>query len=237
MEIMDAIRARHSVRQYREEPISDEHIQALQEEIEACNAESGLRIQLIQNEPKAFSGMAAHYGHFKGVRNYIAMVGTRGADLDEKAGYYGERLVLEAQRLGLNTCWVYLTYTKVPGAVSVRPGEKLAIVIAIGYGENQGSHHRSKSMDSVAEMVEPLPAWYVHGVEAALLAPTAMNQQKFRLSHDNDAVTIRPGIGICARIDMGIAKYHFEIGAGKKNFHWEESPQDALRSIFVKEKR
>ena len=62
------------------------------------------------------------------------MIGKKGPDLDEKCGYYGERLVLKAQQLGLNTCWVAMTYSKVKTAFTVNSGEKLFIVISLGYG-------------------------------------------------------------------------------------------------------
>ena len=101
MNITEAMRARHSVRQYQDSALAQSACARLQAEIDACNRESGLHIQLIVDEPKAFDGFMAHYGKFSGVRNYIAMIGKKGADLDELCGYYGERLVLLAQQLGL----------------------------------------------------------------------------------------------------------------------------------------
>lgn len=145
MEIMEAIKARHSVRQYEDRPIDSKALRQLQEEAEICNREGGLHIQLVTNEPKAFSGFMAHYGSFSGVTNYIALVGPKGADLEEKCGYYGQRLVLKAQQLGLNTCWVAMTYSKIPGAFQVGRGEKLTVVIALGYGKTQGVPHKSKA--------------------------------------------------------------------------------------------
>ena len=58
------------------------------------------------------------------------------------------------------------------------------------------------------------------GVEAALLAPTAVNQQKFYLTLDGNKVKAKAGLGPCAKMDLGIVKYHFELGAGKENFEW-----------------
>ena len=94
MDIMDAIRARHSVRQYTGEPIAAEHIAALEKEISLCNEESGLHIQLITGVPDAFSAFLAHYGWLSGASDYIALVGNPG--MEEACGYYGERLVLQA---------------------------------------------------------------------------------------------------------------------------------------------
>ena len=65
------------------------------------------------------------------------------------------------------------------------------------------------------------PEWFKQGVEMALLAPTAVNQQKFRFELDGNTVMARAGlIGTCLKIDLGIVKCHFELGAGKENFVW-----------------
>lgn len=220
MDLMEAMNVRHSVRQYKNKPLEAEIISALQTEIENCNRESGLHIQLVTNEPRAFDSFMAHYGKFSGVTDYIAMIGKKGDDLDEKCGYYGERLVLRAQQLGLNTCWVAMTYSKIKTAFSVEPGEKLCIVISVGYGETQGVAHRSKAFETVAKADGHIPDWFKNGVNAALLAPTAMNQQKFRFTLNGDQVSAKAGIGFCTRIDLGIAKYHFEIGANNPDFKW-----------------
>ena len=220
MDQMEAMRARHSVRQYQNKPLSTEVIAALQAEIGACNRESGLHIQLVTNEPRAFDGFMAHYGKFRGVTSYIAMVGRKDGMLDEMCGYYGERLVLKAQQLGLNTCWVAMTYRKVRTAFTIDSGEKLCIVIAVGYGEHPGVPHKSKPVDAVSRTDGTPPDWFRNGVEAALLAPTAMNQQKFMFTLAEDRVSAKAGMGFYAKIDLGIAKYHFELGAGKEHFVW-----------------
>ncbi|MBQ8356575.1 MAG: nitroreductase [Clostridia bacterium] len=221
MELLEAIKRRHSVRQYKEMPIESELVTALQSEIDACNREGGLHIQLILNEPKAFDSRLAHYGKFSGVSNYIALIGKKGRELDEKCGYFGERLVLKAQQLGLHTCWVALTYKKVPDVFRVENGERLTAVISVGYGRNKGFARKSKTAEQVSNLSADVPLWFVNGVEAALLAPTAMNQQKFTLTyHQNGTVSAKAGLGFYTKMDLGIVKYHFEVGAGRENFKW-----------------
>lgn len=220
MNLIEAIEARHSVRQYTDQSLSAEVIAELQKEIDACNKESGLYIQLVTNEPKAFDGFMAHYGKFSGVTDYIAMIGKRGPDLDETCGYYGERLVLLAQQLGLNTCWVAMTYSKIKTAFEVRRGEKLCVVIAIGYGMTQGVPHKSKAIKDVAKVEGVVPDWFKKGMEAALLAPTAMNQQKFVFMLKGNRVSVKAGFGFYTKMDLGIVKYHFEVGAGKAGWEW-----------------
>lgn len=221
MNVMEAMTARHSVRQYEDKAIEPEKLAALEQEITACNQEGGLHIQLVKDEPRAFDGFMAHYGKFSGVRNYIALIGPKSADLDEKCGYYGERLVLLAQTLGLNTCWVAMTYSKIKTAFTVDAGEKLCVVISLGYGKTQGTGHgKSKTFEEVTKISGEVPAWFRSGVEAALLAPTAMNQQKFLLTLNGNQVTAKAGVAFYSKVDLGIVKYHFELGAGKENFSW-----------------
>lgn len=221
MELLEAMKKRHSVRQYVDKPIEGDVLEELQKEIDACNKEGDLNIQLVLNEPKAFDSFMAHYGNFKGVTNYLALVGKKCKDLDEKCGYYGERLVLRAQQLGLNTCWVALTYKKTPNAFRVEKYEKFTVVISIGYGRNRGLVRKSKTAEQVSNISASSPEWFKNGVRAALMAPTAVNQQKFYLTLNGNKVKAKAGLGPCSKMDLGIVKYHFEIGAGKENFEWK----------------
>ena len=227
MTIQEAIEARHSVRAYKEQPLTEKIVRMLEEQIAILNDEGQLHIQLILNEPKAFQGTLAKYGKFRGVTNYIVMAGKKSEDLDERVGYYGEHLVLLAQTLGLNTCWVGLSYSKVPGTYVLDEGEKIACYIALGYGETQGVGHKIKTVEQVSNASDITPSWFKKGVEAALLAPTAVNQQKFSFEYvgmDNSRHKILAKRGFSmigyTQMDLGIAKYHFELGAGKANFVW-----------------
>ncbi len=219
MDILDAIEKRHSVRKYENKPIDAETVKKLQEEIKKINSEGDMHIQLILDEPKAFYGSAS-YDKFVGVTNYIAIIGKNGKNFEERSGYFGERLVLFAQSLGLNSCWVAMTYTKIPEVFQIEKQEKLSVVIALGYGETQGIQHKSKAFEDVSSVEGEVPEWFKKGVDAALLAPTALNQQKFKFLLQNGKVATKAGIGFYTKIDLGIAKYHFEVAAGKENFEW-----------------
>ena len=226
MTLLEAISARHSVRKYLDKEIPADIIVALQDKIAECNKVGNLSIQLVQNETKAFTGMLS-YGSFSGVKNYLVMVGKKAKDLDERVGYYGEQLVLLAQTLGLNTCWVGLSYRKVPEAYNVGKDEKLVCMIALGYGETQGVTHKIKSVEDVSNASDITPSWFKNGVEAALLAPTAVNQQKFSfeyvgMSNNRHLVRAKKGLSMIGytQLDLGIAKCHFVIGCNMDNFEW-----------------
>lgn len=209
MDIMEIMEQRHSVRQYTEQKIEAEKRSILNELAAEINKESGLHIQMFYDEPDCFDSFMAHYGKFKNVSNYIAIVGNK--QDEEKAGYYGEKLVLECQELGINSCWVALTHGKTKAKSD--KGEKLLIVIAIGYGENQGVSHKSKPIEELSK-ADDKPEWFLKGMRAACLAPTAMNQQKFLFELKDGTVTAKALKGFYAKIDLGIVKYHFEIASG-----------------------
>ena len=225
MTIQEAIQSRHSVRQYIDKALTEDAVTTLRAKIDEVNAKSGLHIQLILNEPKSFQCAMAKYGHFSGVNNYLVMAGKKSDDLDEKVGYYGEQLVLLAQMLGLNTCWVGVSYSKIPNTYVLDEGEKIVCYISLGYGANQGNSHKTKSFKEVSNASDATPKWFLDGVNAALLAPTAVNQQKFFFEYlAGDKVSAKRGVSLVGytRIDLGIVKYHFEVGAGKENFEWAE---------------
>lgn len=230
MTLLEAIQARHSVRSYLAKPLPADVIETLQEEIEIINKEADLHIQLVTDEPKAFQGKLAKYGKFSNVTNYLVLAGKKTADLDFRCGYFGEQLVLRAQVMGLNTCWVGLTYSKIPGAFDLAQNEKICCVIAIGYGETQGEPHKSKTPEQVSNVSEATPDWFAKGVAAALLAPTALNQQKFSFNYqapgkEGELPTIlaKKGFSLAGytAIDLGIVKLHFEIGAAPARFVWK----------------
>ena len=219
MDIMELIKSRHSVRQYSNKRIPSD----IREQLIGCadelNREGDLKIQLIYDEPDCFNSRMAHYGKFENANNYIAVVGRKSDGLEERCGYYGEKLVLKAQELGLNTCWVALTHGK--SKAMIGSGEKEVIIIALGYGKTQGVSRKSKTAADVSNITADSPEWFKRGVEAALLAPTAINQQKFKFMLDGSTVYASSGrLGPNLRVDLGIVKCHFELGAGKENFRW-----------------
>ena len=209
MQMLDLMKERHSVRQYSDKKIDGDVKTKLDTYVASINEESGLSMQIFYNEPNCFNSMLAHYGKFSNVKNYIAIVGKK--EEQEKAGYYGEKLVLKCQELGLNTCWVALTHGKVN--VQTKPQQKLLILIALGYGTNTGVAHKSKPIKELCKE-DAYPEWFMKGMEAVSLAPTAMNQQKFLFEIKNSQVYAKALMGFYSKIDLGIVKYHFEAVTG-----------------------
>lgn len=213
MTIREAIDARHSVRAYTTQPIEGAVSETLENEIKAACEASGLSIRLVRNDPEAIKGLWA-YGAFSNANNYIVLAGPDGEDLFRLCGYFGERIVLFAETLGLSTCWIAGSYKKGRVRKLLKDGETLAAIISIGYAAKPGKPHKSKTYAQVTETAGSEPDWFKAGVEAALLAPTAINQQKFRFTYRDSRASVQALSGPYAKIDLGIVQYHFEIGAG-----------------------
>ncbi len=219
MTLLEAIDARHSVRQYLDKEIEPDKVELLKAAAKDACEQSGVDIRLVLNEPLAFTGLFAHYGGFKNARNYFALSCSK--DKAETLGYHGEKLVLYSQTLGLNTCWAAGSFKKAKVRSLLGFENELTVLIAVGYGENQGRAHRSKAMESRYTCDGVPPEWLLNGMRAAMAAPTAINQQRFAFTAKGRSVNARALPGPYSDIDLGIVKYHFELGAGKENFEWQ----------------
>ena len=212
----EAILVRHAVRNYKPDKIEAEKVSAINEKILELNEEGGLHLQFIEDAGNTYNRLLNRAMGLGSAPSVIACVGKDADDLEQRIGYYGEKLVLFAQTLGLNTCWAG-TFNKKNIKAAVADGERLVISIAIGYGIDQGRDRKSKDAAQVSEALGNRPEWFEEGVKMALLAPTAINQQRFliRLNED-DSVTFVDKGGPFSKVDLGIVKCHFEIGAGRK---------------------
>lgn len=229
---IEAISLRHSRRGYLDTPIKAESVRILQTAIDEYNKISGLSIQFVEHGQDAFKGFNLGYGMFSGVRSYIAIVGKKNdSNLLEKAGYYGEKLVLEATKLGLGTCWVGGTFNKNRTACTIGNNETLAILITIGNVEEKKglkenllyklAHRGTKAIEQMYTADTEAPDWFLRGMEAVQKAPSAINLQPVLFHYQKGSVTAEvKTVTHLQLVDLGIAKLHFEIGSGKDNFEF-----------------
>lgn len=227
MDLLEAAARRHSVRKYIPGPLTEGQAEAIRSAVEQANKATGLHIQLVVDEPKAFSSAVHTYGQFAGVSNYLVMAGPRGVRPERQLGYEGEKIVLLCTTLGLDSCWVGLTYKKIPSAFTIAQGEKLHCVIALGTGATHGIQHPQRPAERFYSVDggSPAPDWFMDGIRCAQLAPTAVNQQKWRFTLHQDG-SVEPGTAFSlagyAQVDLGIAMYHFGLGAGEDSFTWRK---------------
>ncbi len=221
MTLKEAMSARHTVRKYKEEPLAANTVHQMQDRIQSLNRKYELNIQLVTENTE---GLSPLWGRLmaKGVRNYLILAGPDTAQVDEKLGYASADLMLYAQTLGLNSWWIGGMYSHKGAKKNSTAGEQAKIIgiVALGYGAEQGTAHKSKSAQEVASYDGDAPDWFQAGVQAALLAPTAMNRQGFKIQGTGDQVRMTYADGSFSGADLGICKYHFELGAGAENFHW-----------------
>ena len=219
MDFKEAMQKRHMVRKYTDKPLSDEIIAKINERIELNNKTYNLDMKLMINNSKGVSSIMKLI-MARGVNNFIILAGDVSGNLDERLGYSGADIMLYAQTLGLNTWWVGGTFNR-----SVRryvDNKKVTGIIAIGYGQTQGVPHKSKNVEDVSKYEGTIiPPWFISGVDGALLAPTALNKQDFMLIGNGNRVKIECSNGIFTGSNVGLIKYHFELGAGKENFEWD----------------
>lgn len=219
MTMQEAMRRRHSVRRYTDRKLEPEIQKRLVRRIQERNQDRGLSLRLVTENKDAF-GPLLRLVLAKGARNYIVLAGPDRPDTGADIGYCGADLMLFAQTLGLNTWWVGGTYSRKGVGKNVPEGEALLGLIAVGYGADQGKPHRSRRPEEIAAYDGEWPAWFAAGVEAVLLAPTALNKQAFSVRGSGGQVSMTCDNGIFSGVDLGIGRYHFELGAGRENFVW-----------------
>ncbi|MGI6257785.1 MAG: nitroreductase family protein [Anaerovoracaceae bacterium] len=229
MDLKKAIRDRTSRRTYLDTPVSPLQLEKLEAAAWECNRSSGLSIQIMTGEEEVFAGFKKGYGLFSGVRNYMAMVGKYDdPHLEEKIGYYGESLVLLATSLGLGTCWVGLELDEEGMGCKLKKDEVLKCVIAFGNVKNaptirekliyKGIHMRkSKEIKDMLVSETKVPNWVVEGMRCVVKAPSARNRQPVMFYYSSGSVMAK--VKEDELYDLGIAKLHFEIGAGQGE--WE----------------
>jgi len=247
MTIIEAIDIRRSRRKYLRTPISAENVSRLQQSIDQYNQEAGLRFQLILNSGGAFKGFKRSYGLLTGVENYLALVGSqKDPDIHEKTGRYGELLVLEATTMGLGTCWIGGAFEKESCVCDVGEDEDFICVIPIGNVEKSQSvkerlvsgamHRKSKTSDELLRSDCEVPEWMKNGMQAVMRAPSGLNLQPVGFSYQNGILqaSVEPAAGekkVLEKqnemnlIELGIAKLHFELGAGKGKWAYGNSGQ------------
>ena len=219
MDMRQAMSARHTVRSYTDEPLSEHELEQIGQRLSKLNAEYGVSVRLCQNDESAFNA-ALKILFAKNVKNYFVLAGDGASpDMHESLGMAGADLMLFCQTLGLNTWWVAGTFSRAKVAQN-NEGKSVIGIIAVGHGATQGKPHRSKTADEVSSYEGEAPAWFKEGVKAALLAPTGLNKQGFVIHGEGRKVSISYKPGHTDGEDLGIVKYHFQLGAGKENFDW-----------------
>lgn len=244
-----AIFQRHSRRQFNNKPLPEETVKNLFMVQEELNAHLlGARVVFKNQDPDTiFSGIIGSYGKIKSAPTYAVFIGDmRDPNVQEKVGYLGELFILEATAMGLATCWVggFFSPETVAQKVKIETYEKVLSVTPVGFVDHSYSFTEkmmsgmvgSKKRKPLNELcltdeLSQWPVWIKSALEAARLAPSAVNRQPWRFSVDNNSIKVsedsEKGIAdksksnISKRLDCGIALAHIEIAALKNGINGE----------------
>ena len=230
----EAIMRRRSRRSFTSQLPDISHVQMIREIIDDINEENHLSIQMIIDEPAGFSSLTDSYGMFKGVRNYIALVGPKDdKDLHEKLGYFGEQILLTLEILGYGTCWVGGTFDRKKCKCEVGENEVFQCAIVFGNVKRNPSL-KEKAVDKALHSVvkkpklqdlfyseETPPNWFIEGMRMVERAPSALNKMPVKFFYKGDSVMAKvKNPKTINYYDLGIAKFHFQAGVeeGKWDF-------------------
>jgi len=230
-----AISIRRSRRLFDQKTIPSELLEKISAFCKAFRPFAGVRAAIVTDSPDTvFKGAIGHYGKIKGATAFIAFIGDmRDAHVQEKVGYSGEGIILEATALGLGTCWVggFFRPETAASLSHIRENEKVLAVTPIGYASERvsfeekimtgfGRTHKRKPVDELVTGMEAdkRPQWIKTALEAARVAPSAVNRQPWRFHVEDDSITIsvdtpRDTYYISKRLDCGIAMLHIETAS------------------------
>ena len=240
MDIIEAIENRISCRAFEQRAVEEEKFQQIAQEVAAINDEAGLHFQLYgpREDGTAIDMALNMFANNPPV--YAALVARKDPIVEEKLGYYGERLVLFAEMLGLSTCWVASTYNHDTVRVELADDEVLHDVVPIGYAPDKiplkqrtirgAIRGRSKKIDDLYRGPVPLnqaPEWVQACIDAVWKGPSAINEQPVVFVQDDVDGPVRAELSRVKTgmeyTDLGIAKYHFQVVAQACGMHgtWE----------------
>ena len=231
-----AIEKRRSRRRFDSNlPIAPETLAALEKVCNQFAPFPSARSRLVtESSETVFKGIIGGYGKVKGTHTFIAFIGDMDDQfVQEKVGYTGEAIILEATALGLNTCWVggFFRPEIVASLIEVSRREQVLAITPVGYARERESWEeklmsrfgRSHNRLPLSKLVRGLPKgqwpnWVGVSLEAARLAPSAVNRQPWGFNVQDDGITVfvrtsGPEFNVSKRLDCGIAMLHLEVAA------------------------
>lgn len=231
---IELLRMRHSVRAFTEQAIPAPMLNKLKAEVTMTNThQHGLKFRIVTDDPEPMKSFSRSYGSFTNPRNYLAaVVDTAVENVYERAGYYAEKFVIEAVKLGLGTCFVGGTYNEDKVKAPLRAGEKVLFIVVFGFPLGKEKFlarmteklaHR-KTM-TAADFFEPsadaaqamtmFPDMKL-GLEGIACAPSSLNKRPVRVVLRGEGENAVP----CAKVDVENPTNLVDLGIAKFNYNF-----------------
>lgn len=229
------IETRRSRRGFDQKPLEPKSLSQMAAACENFRPFPNARSVLITESPDSvFKGAIGPYGKVKGAPAFIAFIGNMDSpNVYEQVGYTGEGIILEAEALNLATCWVagFFKRKVVASLTDISRNERILAVTPVGYALKRPSfgeklmtgfgltHKRKALSDLVTGLGESeWPQWIKAALEAARIAPSAVNRQPWRFDVANNSITVSVNTsgweyGLSKRLCCGIAMLHIEVAA------------------------
>lgn len=255
-ELYEAIFQRFSVRTYQLAEPTDLFSDLEKKLADITPIKSHSRIDLVKGRAavtKVLTGNVGRYGIISNPAGFLGFVGDTNKDhYLEEIGYQGEQAILWATKLGLGSCWVGGLFKPDKGTELLSPlgpNEKLIAIATLGLkAEGSKTNLKRRAMKfltanrgkkaTLSDVIDPLavstlPAPIVKGLEAVLVAPSAVNRQPWRFQLEGSNLSLystatNPTSTDSTRLDCGIAMCHFTIAAHRHGItgQWQLGPKD-----------
>jgi nitroreductase len=249
-ELIDAMKRRVSVRSYADRPVEQSVKENIRSLLEAHNqGPFGNRVRLslidLSDLEQAETRQLGTYGFIGGAGLYVAGVVRYDPGAMQDFGYCLEQVIVRITQLGLGTCWLGGTFKRASFAkrLGLSDNEVIPAISPVGYARDKrtvrervlrrfvGADQRKPWASLFFEdaLNRPLPreaaGEYATALECLRLAPSASNNQPWRIVKSKDANVFHfflkrtPGYARFLRgvdlqlVDMGIAMAHFELAA------------------------
>ncbi len=252
-DIEDLIQQRTSIRKYSDRMVDKEMLQELLEFAKQFDNDKYtfqiVDYSLTQNEK------ISTYGLIQNAKTFVVGIGspTLGSDNDTAISFGAdfEKIILKATELGMNTCWLGMSYSedKLRDLLKIGRDRRIVMASPLGYsagrrGMEKITRFLIKADQRIAadllffenEFGKPLRNYlkedYKQVLEMVRLAPSAGNSQPWRVVQSQDGYDFYVELKAFydrlkdkridfAYNDMGIAKMHFEETA--KKYHLQGS--------------
>lgn len=233
MEPYEAIFKRKSTRQYSTEPLTDDEISTVEKIVESADRlkDTGLKVHIVRDGKvvhELFKGIISNYTKVI-APHYLVVTSDDVPGWRENSGYTVEQIVLELTRIGLATCWIggHADRESLKTTLGVDRSRVAGVFIAFGKPAVEGDQYRKDPGDAkrkpLAQIVtgQPDETWTTI-LEAARIAPSAVNSQPWRFFIEPDRVDLcivrlnpvaQRLYGALTPVDAGIVLKHVVIAA------------------------